>query len=208
MNAVVFGSGKGSNFQAIFNEIENGNLDLKIAAVFSNKESSGILRFAEKNDIPTEYISEETYESYEDYEESLLGLISTYDANIIILAGFIRKIPDSLVSSFPNKIINIHPSLLPAFGGKGMYGKHVHEAVFRRSCKITGATVHFVNEVFDEGEIILQEAVRLTGEESAEEIAEKVLTIEHKLYSEALKIIINEKYRWNDKRFILEEVND
>jgi phosphoribosylglycinamide formyltransferase 1 len=208
LKAVVFGSGRGSNFQAIYQEIENDKLNLEIAAVFSNNESSGILEFAKKKNIITETISEKNYNSYEDYEESLLGLISTYGANIIILAGYIRKIPDSLIASFPNKIINIHPSLLPAFGGKGMYGERVHQAVYKAGCKITGATVHFVNQNYDEGQIIIQNFVRLTGKESAEEIAEKVLEIEHKLYIKAIKIIINEEYRWEDKRFILEDLND
>ncbi len=124
---------------------------------------------------------------------------------LVVLAGFIRKIPEAVVKVYENRIINVHPSLIPAFAGAGYYGEKVHQAVYRRGVKLTGATVHFVNEGMDEGPIIMQEAVKLTGKESPEEIGKKVLKIEHQILPKAVDLFVRRQLSVDNGRVIIKE---
>lgn len=187
---VVFGSGRGSNFISIYNQIRSGQLKASVSAVFSDNPNARILESAKAFGFSTELVSSLT----------MLALLEKYQPDYIVLAGYLKKIPRNVVEKFENKIINIHPSLLPSFGGKGMYGHHVHNAVYQSGVKITGATVHFVNEAYDDGYILMQDSVNLSGHESIEDIATKVLAIEHELFPRALNCLINKKYTIQDKR--------
>ena len=194
----VFVSGRGSNLKSIVNKIESRNLDAHVLAVVSNKSDSPALEYAESKSISTFVISTKEQNGGKDYK-SLLNVFKDLSIDLIVLAGFLKKIPDYFVDAFENRIINIHPALLPSFGGKGMYGMNVHRAVFKSSAKVSGSTVHFVNKVYDEGLIIAQRAVDISDVQSPEDIAARVLTTEHELLpfvidlfsKECIKIVNN-----------------
>ena len=173
----VFVSGRGSNLQAILDSPELKNL-VEVKAVISDKLNCPAFDIAKKFSIPVYSVGKK--EGYISFEELCTTLIDL-KINLIVLAGFLKLIPENFVRSFGNKIINIHPALLPSFGGSGMYGMNVHRAVFESSAQVSGATVHFVDETFDTGRIIAQRCVDISDTKSPEEIAEKVLKIEHQI---------------------------
>lgn len=173
----VFVSGRGSNLQAILNSPELENV-VEVKAVISNKARCPAFDIADEYSIPTFSVGrKEGFINFRELKDLLLKL----NVDLIVLAGFLKLIPSDFISFFRNRIINIHPALLPSFGGHGMYGMNVHNAVYDSSAQISGASIHFVDETYDTGKIIAQEAVDITGVESPEEIAEKVLKIEHRL---------------------------
>ncbi|HEX2981902.1 MAG TPA: formyltransferase family protein, partial [Ignavibacteriales bacterium] len=133
----------------------------------------------------------------------LPSILQKLNIDLITLAGYLKKIPDEICSLYTNRMINIHPALLPAFGGKGMYGMNVHKAVFDSSAKVSGATVHFVNEVYDSGAIIMQKCVDISGVTSPEEIAEKVLKVEHEIFPAAILKLADNKVKIKNNRVYL-----
>ncbi|MGN0523834.1 MAG: phosphoribosylglycinamide formyltransferase [Eubacterium sp.] len=160
INIAVFVSGGGTNLQALIDaqdrgEIKNG----KITFVLASNENAYALERAKKAGIPTAVVSRKAYDSKEAYDKAVLDVLKDKDIGLIVLAGFLSILGDELVSKYRNKIINIHPSLIPLFCGDGFYGKKVHTAVLNSGVKVTGATAHFVNEITDGGAIILQKAV-------------------------------------------------
>jgi phosphoribosylglycinamide formyltransferase-1 len=188
----VFASGRGSNLQAIIDGVEEGRLNCEIVFVLSNNSSSGALEIARRKNIPAYHLSEKVFHK-NSFEESLNDLLEKYEPDLIVLAGYMKLVPVSVIKKFQNRIINIHPALLPKFGGKGMYGMNVHNAVFQAGEKISGVTVHIVNENYDEGKIIYQEQIDISDCKSPVEIAEKVLKLEHKIYPEVIQKIIERK---------------
>lgn len=187
---VVLASGSGSNFQAIIDAIDEGGINAEIAALITNNPQAGALKRAEKADIPTVII--ESSDPFL-FSSELLQTLSHYYPDLIVLAGFLKKIPASVIHAFPDKVINIHPSLLPKFGGAGFYGQHVHQAVIDSGDNRTGCTVHYVNENYDEGAIIKQKIVPVSSEDNAESLAKKVLNEEHRLLPEVIKILLTQK---------------
>lgn len=175
-NIIIFASGSGSNAQTIINHFKHSD-SVRVVAIFSNKENAGVLDRAKKYGIPSEIFSKKEFS-----DEFFAEKIKKYNPELIILAGFLLKVPDYLVKTYPNKILNIHPALLPEYGGKGMYGINVHKAVFENKEKESGMTIHFVNEHYDQGNIIFQESINIEDCRSPEEIALKVLALEHKNY--------------------------
>lgn len=188
----VFASGRGSNLQAIIDAIKKGKLNCEIVFVLSNNSDSGALEIARQNNIPAFHLSEKKFHK-ENFELSLLDLLEQFQPDLIVLAGYMKLVPVSVIEKFRNRIINIHPALLPKFGGKGMYGMNVHEAVFAAGEKVSGVTVHLVNEKYDEGKILYQEQIDISDCNSAEEISSKVLKLEHRLYPEVIQNIIEGK---------------
>lgn len=173
---IIFASGGGSNAeQIVIQSLKNKRFSVE--AIFSNQPKAGVLEKAEKYQIPTVVFSKSSFES-----EAFLEQIESFQPDLIVLAGFLWKIPSYLVRAFDNKIINIHPALLPKYGGKGMYGMHVHKAVFENKEPESGITIHFVNEHYDEGDFIFQEKVAITDCETPEAIAKKVLQLEHQFF--------------------------
>lgn len=168
-----------------------------IVGLLTNNQNASALDYAKSHQIPN-FIIENDSDS-----DAIKAVIQQVQCDFILLAGYLKKIPDEIIRLFENRIINIHPSLLPSFGGKGMYGMHVHRAVHQRGCKVTGATVHFVNNHYDDGPILIQDTVLLKGQESPDLIAEKVLTIEHNLLVKAIKIIEDEAYSINQNKAVL-----
>ncbi len=183
-NIIIFASGSGSNAETIINYFKNNNF-VKIVAVFTNKANAGVIERAKKHEIPSEIFSKDDFQ-----DQKFLKTLLHYNPDLIVLAGFLLKVPEYLIKAFPNKIVNIHPALLPNYGGRGMYGINVHKAVFENKDKLSGMTIHFVNEHYDEGNIIFQESIDVSDCTSPEEVAEKVLSLEHKNYPDVIKKLI------------------
>ncbi|MGI6349789.1 MAG: phosphoribosylglycinamide formyltransferase [Eubacteriaceae bacterium] len=196
----VLASGSGSNLQALIDRVhEKEGL---IAVVISNKKNAYALKRAKKADIPAIYADRSQVETDEAYDTDILKILHAYAVDVIVLAGYLRILTPVLTEAYANRIINIHPSLIPSFCGDGYYGMHVHQAVYDRGVKITGATVHFVDSGVDTGPIIMQRAVCLTGNEQPEEIAAKVLEIEHELLVESVTLVLNDQIEIVQKRTI------
>ena len=181
----VFASGTGSNTIKLAAHFEDKAI-AEIALIASNKNTAGILSNSVVGEIP-KLVFDRTY-FYS--TQQILKKLEHHQIDFIVLAGFLWKIPDYLIKAYPNKIINIHPALLPSYGGKGMYGMNVHEAVFQNKEKQSGMTIHFVNEQYDEGAIIFQSNCDISDAASADEIARRVLVLEHKYYAQVVEQVI------------------
>lgn len=197
LNLAIFASGRGSNFQAVRDAIARGKLNAKIAVLVSDRSAAGALQSARSAEIPTEVLA---CRDEEKYEQTLRFVLHKREVNFIVLAGYLRKIPASIIREFRGCLINIHPALLPSFGGKGMYGKHVHQAVLDYGCKVSGATVHFVEEEYDTGAPILQRCVPVLDDDDAATLAARVLEAEHQILPEALQLFAEEKVQVEGRR--------
>lgn len=194
LNIAVFGSGRGSNFHAILSAMKRGEIPgAHISVVVSNNSSAGILGVARTNGIPGLHISRKQFASEEEFVDRLLSALDAYDVNFIVLAGFMKKIPARVIQRFRNCIINIHPALLPEFGGEGMYGTRVHKAVIASGEKFSGATVHLVDEEYDHGRVVLQKCVNVEPRDTPETLAAKVLEIEHEIFPKAIRMFAEGK---------------
>jgi phosphoribosylglycinamide formyltransferase-1 len=189
----VFCSGTGSNFKVLFHSIIERELPAEIVLCLSNRSQCGAMEFAKEYGIETVHLSEKQFGTIDDYANAMLRALQKRQIDLILLAGYLCKIPDAVVAAYPEKIINIHPSLLPQFGGAGMYGMRVHEAVIASGETRSGATVHFVNEEYDKGRIIMQNHVPVLTGDTPETLAERVLRCEHRLYPEALEQLLAEQ---------------
>jgi len=178
----IFASGTGSNFQAIVDAVKAGALHVEVALLVCDKPGAPVIEKAEKENIKTFVFSPKEYETKAMFEQSIISELQLYDIDVIVLAGYMRLIGPTLLTAYKNKIINIHPSLLPAFPGKDAVGQAVRAAV-----KTTGVTVHYVDEGMDTGPIIAQRELQLTGEESLAEVERRIHEIEHVFYPEILK---------------------
>ena len=187
LTVAVLGSGRGSNCEAIIRAIEGGKLPgIRVAVVISNNSGAGILGLARSHGLPSLHISERQFPDEEKYADALAAALKRHDVNFIALAGFMKRIPRQIVVAYRNRIVNIHPALLPKFGGKGMFGIHVHESVLAAGETVSGATVHIVDEDYDHGPIVLQRQVPVRSGDTAETLAARVLEVEHTIYPEAL----------------------
>ncbi len=200
MKIAVFVSGRGSNLKAILESTELQNL-IEIKAVVSDKQSCNAFDIAHQHKIETFTVGDGQGKIK---PADLSSLLTKLDIELIVLAGFLKLIPSNLVDTFENRIINIHPALLPSFGGKGMYGLNVHRAVFNSSAKVSGATVHMVDKTYDTGKIIAQRCVDISDVRSPEEIAERVLQIEHKILPEVIKAFALNKVKITAERITID----
>lgn len=193
VNIAVFISGGGTNLQTLIDSVQNKYIDNgEIKIVISSKESAYGLERARKANIKAEFIRD---------EDLIIKRLEEEKIDLIVLAGYLSIVSDRLVSLYENRIINIHPALIPSFCGPGYYGLHVHRAVLKRGVKVSGATVHFVSSVVDGGPIILQEAIDISDCKTPEEIQEKVLlNVEHKLLPKAVKLYCNNKLKIENER--------
>jgi len=187
LRIAVFASGRGSNFGAILKNIKKGELDASIVAFISNKKNAGAFDIARANNIPAYFVSTKEFPEQEQFDLRILEILETHNANFIVLAGYLKMIGKNVVRKFKNRILNIHPALLPSFGGKGMFGHHVHEAVLNYGCKVSGVTVHLVDESYDTGPPVIQRCVPVRNDDTPETLAARVLKIEHQVFTEALK---------------------
>ena len=190
----VLGSGRGSNFRAILDAMGRHVLrNVEIRVVISNNSGAGILEIARSSGIPAIHLSQKMFSDEGGFVDALLDTMKKHGVNFIALAGYMKQIHPRVVAAFRNRIVNIHPALLPKHGGKGMYGMAVHESVIRRGEKISGATVHVVDEQFDHGEIVLQQEVPVGPDDTPETLAARVLEVEHQIYPLALQMFADGK---------------
>ncbi len=186
MNIAVFASGRGSNFQAILDAIRNGILPARVCLLLSNSADAGALDLARSQNIATAHVTRKHYDSDGVYADAMVRTLRDHDAEFIALAGYLKLVPSPVVQQYRNRIANIHPALLPSFGGKGMYGHRVHEAVLAAGVKLSGATVHLVDNEYDRGPIVAQESVPVRPDDSVETLAARVLKVEHSIYPRTL----------------------
>jgi len=186
---VIFASGSGTNAENIIKYFENKEFG-SVVAVFTNNPNAKVIERAKKFHLPTEIFSKA-----ELFESKVLQKLNDFQPDLIVLAGFLLKLPENIIESYPNKIINIHPALLPKYGGKGMYGMNVHKAVVENKEKETGISIHFVNENYDEGNIIFQERVALLETDSPENVAEKIHELEQRYFPEIIEKLLNQDTR-------------
>ena len=193
MKIAVFVSGGGTNLQAIIDAIKAGTItNTEISVVISNNANAYALTRARDNGIEAVCISPKDYENREVFNEEFLKKVNSYNVDLIVLAGFLVKIPEAMVHQYSNRIINIHPSLIPSFCGVGFYGLKVHEAALEKGVKVTGATVHFVDEGMDTGRIILQKAVEVEDGDTPEVLQRRVMEqAEWKILPQAINMIAN-----------------
>lgn len=202
MNIGVFASGRGSNFQAILNAIQQGVLPARVTVLLSNKSDAGALETARSHAIPAVHLSQKQFSDEVTFAAAMLQVLRKHDVQFVALTGYLKRIPTMVVREYRNRILNIHPALLPSFGGQGMYGHYVHEAVIASGAKLSGATVHLVDEEYDRGPIVLQKAVAVEEHDTPETLAARVLKVEHEIYPLALKafaenrVTINERSVW------------
>ncbi|WP_393971211.1 phosphoribosylglycinamide formyltransferase [Oxyplasma meridianum] len=201
---VVFASGNGTNFQAIADAVMDGRLNCRISAVICERKNAGVLERSKSSGIDSIYIPYSKTDPWIFFGR-VMELLQKYNPDLIVLAGFLKILDSTLIDQFPNRIINLHPSLLPCFGGPGLYGAKVHEAVIMSGSKYSGATVHFVTENIDGGPIIMQDICTVDDADTPETLAEKVHRLEHRIIVESIKVIIEDKIEIHGNRVRLKK---
>ncbi len=196
LNIGVLISGGGTNLQAIIDETKSGGINGTVKLVISNKENAYGLERARLSGIKA---------VYETNEDKIIGLLKENNIDLIVLAGYLKIITPKFVDEFRNKIINIHPSLIPSFCGKGYYGEKVHQGVIDYGAKVTGATVHFVYEGADTGAIIMQETVNVEQDDDAKSLAKRVLEVEHRILKESIRLFCENKLSIQGRRVFINE---
>ncbi|MDI1353291.1 MAG: phosphoribosylglycinamide formyltransferase [bacterium] len=186
INAAIFASGEGTNAENLFKFFANDKR-IKFKLVITNKVNAGVIARAEKYNKNVQIVGKTSLENYTD---KLIEFLKIEKIDLIILAGFLLKMPDAFMKAFPNRIINIHPSLLPKYGGKGMYGHHVHEAVIANKETESGITIHYVNEEYDKGSIILQAKCVVSPDETAESLSKKIRLLEFEFLPKAVETFL------------------
>ena len=189
-------SGGGTNLQAVIDGCENKSINGEVRVVISNKENAYGLERARLSGIKA---------VYETNEDKIIGLLKENNIDLIVLAGYLKIITPKFVDEFRNKIINIHPSLIPSFCGKGYYGEKVHQGVIDYGAKVTGATVHFVDEGADTGAIIMQETVNIEQDDDAKSLAKRVLEVEHRILKESIRLFCENKLSIQGRRVFINE---
>lgn len=207
LRVAVMVSGGGTNLQAIIDRVADGTItNTELAVVISNNYGVKALERAEKAGIPALTVSPKDYKDRETFNQALLTTVDAYDVDLIVLAGFLVVIPEKMIEKYENRIINIHPSLIPAFCGTGYYGLKVHEAALLRGVKVVGATVHFVDKGTDTGPIILQKAVNVEEGDTPKLLQQRVMEqAEWKLLPRAIDLIANGKVSVVDGKAVIAE---
>ena len=182
---IIFASGSGSNASKIF-EYFNNNQNVIIDSIYCNNPRANVINIFQKLNIKTVLFNKKEF-----YESTFLETIRNTNPDLIVLAGFLLKIPEKIVSAFENRIINIHPSLLPKYGGKGMYGLNIHKEVILNKEKLSGFTIHYVNQEYDKGAVIFQKKIKINEKETPESLSSKVLKLEHENYPLIIEKILN-----------------
>jgi phosphoribosylglycinamide formyltransferase-1 len=198
LRVAVLLSGSGTTLENLFVKREAGELDADIVAVVSSRADAYGLERAKKRGVPSLLIEKKKFKTADEFSKAIFSALEPYNAELIVLAGFMSllKIP----SSFKNRVVNVHPALLPAFGGKGFYGHHVHEAVLEHGCKMTGCTVHLVDDQYDQGLIIAQKAVPVLPEDTADSLAARVQEAEREIFPQAIQLFAKQQIRIDARR--------
>ena len=206
LKVLVMVSGGGTNLQAIIDSVENGTVtNTKIVGVISNNQNAYALERADKHGIAAECVSPKNFENRAAFNEKLLERVNSYEPDLIVLAGFLVVIPPEMIAAYRNRMINIHPSLIPAFCGTGYYGLKVHEAALARGVKVVGATVHFVDEGTDTGPILLQKAVEVENGDTPEILQRRVMEqAEWKILPQAIDLIATGRVEVKDGKTVIQ----
>lgn len=186
--ALVSGHGRGTNMQSIIDACKDGVITGEVAVVVGVRSNAPAMERAAAAGVETMVINPKEFAASEDYDQALLQALNSRRIDLICLAGYMRKISQPVIDAYRNRIMNIHPALIPMFFGQGMYGSHVHEAAIERGVKFSGCTVHFVDEDYDTGPIVLQSVVSVMDEDTPETLAARILTEEHKTYTRAIQL--------------------
>ena len=205
LNVVVMVSGGGTNLQAIIDAVDNGTItNTRLSGVISNNKNAYALERARARGIPAQCVSPKDYEDRAQFNRKLLEAVDAYEPDLVVLAGFLVVIPPEMTAKYKNRMINIHPSLIPSFCGTGYYGLKVHEAALERGVRVVGATVHFVDEGTDTGPILLQKAVEVKQGDTPKELQRRVMEqAEWKILPRAIDLIANGKVTVKDKKAII-----
>jgi phosphoribosylglycinamide formyltransferase-1 len=198
----VFASGGGSNLRNIQVHIDVRSLmNVNLSLVISNNSDSGAMRFANENAIPAHHLSHHSVAGGAlALQRRMCDLLDDMKIDLIVLAGYLKKLPDAVVEQYENRILNVHPALLPSFGGASMYGTRVHEAVLSRGCKISGATVHLVTGDYDAGPIVLQECCPVEDKDTIDTLSHRVRAVEYRLLPRALQLLVDERIEVHEGR--------
>lgn len=207
LRVAVLVSGGGTNLQAIIDAVESGAItNTELVGVISNNKNAYALERAKKHGILAQCISPKDFETREEFNQALLNALKELNVDLIVLAGFLVVIPEIMIKEYRNRIINIHPSLIPSFCGTGFYGLKVHEAALARGVKVVGATVHFVDEGTDTGPIILQKAVEVEEDDSPQTLQRRVMEqAEWKILPQAIHLIANDKIEVTDGKVMIKK---
>jgi phosphoribosylglycinamide formyltransferase-1 len=190
LRVAVFASGGGTNLQSLIDASENGKMNAEICAVISNNSQAYALERARIHKIAAYHLSSKTRPDPADFLKALENLLCKHDVNLIVLAGYMKFLPVEIIKRYRDRIINIHPALLPKFGGKGMFGLNVHKAVLESGDKVSGASVHFVDEVYDHGPVLIQRTAPVFDKDTPESLASRVLEVEHRILPEAVSMFL------------------
>lgn len=192
LNIVVFASGSGTNFQAIIDAVEGGQIDGQIAGLVTNKLEIKAISRAQKHNIPHKTLAPSQFETQAGYLDALMTQLKKWQTDLIVLAGYMIKIPTCIIEEYRGRIVNIHPSLLPKYGGKGFYGMRVHQAVIDNNEHESGCTVHLVTEKYDDGPILGQTKIPIKDTDDASALAKRILKEEHKLFPKIIAQLTQE----------------
>ncbi len=196
----VFASGGGTDFQSIIDAVQDGRIQAEICGLIAGKEGIGAIERARQAGIPVTVVQKRDYATSEAFDGAILGALQALCADFAVLAGYLSILGSQTIKAYRNKIINIHPALIPSFCGMGFYGSRVHEAVVAAGVKVSGATIHFVDETADTGPIIMQETVPVSCDDTAQDVAERVLKLEHDMLPRAVALMAAGKIRVEDNR--------
>lgn len=189
----VFCSGGGTDFQSLIDAVERGQIRAEICCMIAGKPDIHAIERANKAGIPVEVVCKKDFDDAAAFDEAILRTLKKYEADFAVLAGYLSIVGENTVREYRNRIINIHPALIPSFCGMGYYGSHVHEAVIESGVKLSGATVHFVDETADTGPVIMQETVPVYFEDTPQKLAIRVLKLEHRMLPKAVALMAEDK---------------
>jgi phosphoribosylglycinamide formyltransferase-1 len=197
---LVSGQSRGTNFQAIIDTISRNELHASVALLVATREDHGAVARARAADIKTLILPPDSASSPEDWDSRVADAFYEEGVSLLCLAGYLRYISHVLLEAFPRRILNVHPALLPSFGGQGMYGLRVHRAVLDHGCKVSGCTVHFVDERYDTGPIVAQACVPVKDDDTPESLSERVQAQEHRLYPQCIEWFVQDRLRYDGRR--------
>ena len=197
---LISGHGRGTNMQSIIDACKEGRIDGEVAIVVGVSEDAPAMSRANEAGVETVVVDPKDFADSEDYDDALVETLRSWEVDLICLAGYMRILGQPIIDAYRNRIMNVHPALIPMFAGKGMFGSHVHEAAIKRGVKLSGCTVHFVDEDYDSGPIILQTIVPVLDNDTPETLAARILPEEHKTYAKAIQLFAQGQLEVVDRR--------
>ena len=200
----ILASHGGSNFQAIFDRCVSREIPAQVGVVISNNSRSGAIERAERQGLPWAHLSSHTHRDPEDLDGAILTCLKDHGSDLVVLAGYMKKLGARTLAVYTDRILNIHPGLLPAFGGQDMYGERVHRAVLESGARVSGATVHLVDEHYDTGPIVAQEVVKVYAGDTPESLAARVLAVEHTLYPAVVRLFAERRVSIEGRRVTIQ----